>query len=124
MKRKKWLIPVVAIGAMLVLVIAFVGVIAVNGLTVSQGRYLQAKNDTPMLIHGSSPTKLSYKTDRPLFDNLDTGDEILVIHGPVAESYPGQTRAWAVFKLRDGTIDDIPQGVIEQLIQLEWIDAE
>lgn len=88
MKKKKWLIPVVIIMAILVLVIASIGVIAVKGWSISTGRYLEAKNETGMLILDNSPITMSDRRDCDFFDNLDTGDKILVIHDGIAESYP------------------------------------
>jgi uncharacterized integral membrane protein len=53
MKKKVWLIPVVAIA----LLVALLVIIVANGLTVSTGRYLQAKDGTAMLIYGNTPIK-------------------------------------------------------------------
>ena len=57
-----------------------------------------------------------------MFYNLDVGDRILVIHTGIEESYPGQTTARPVFKLSSGDASDIPDVVIDSLIELGWLD--
>ena len=124
MKKKIWLIPVAVIGALLIVIIAFAGIMINKGYGMSQGLYLEGKDGQAMLICENSPIVMSNRTNRELFDDLEVGDEILVIHDGINESYPGSTRAYAVFKLKDGTENDIPQAVVDQLIELGWLDAE
>ena len=124
MKNKKWLIPVIVISLVLVLLIGSVGFLAIKGYGISQGRYLESKNGQPILILDNSPMTMSNRTEKDLFDNYDVGDKILVIHDGIAESYPGKTGVYAVFKLSDGTTGDIPQEVVNQLIELGWLETE
>ncbi len=56
-----------------------------------------------------------------MFSKLSDGDKILVVHGSTAESYPARTGAYAVFKLSDGTIDDVPAEVRTELEELGWL---
>lgn len=124
MKKKKWLIPIVAFALIVVLLFAFIIVVTNKGYGISQGRYLEAKDGQAMLILDNSPIEMSNRTDKKLYDKLDIGDEILVVHDGIAESYPGKTGVYAVFKLRDGTTGDIPQNVVIQLIELGWLESE
>ncbi len=123
MKKKLWRIPLMILGVLLALVIVFVVVLQIQGRIIQHGRYLETKNGGAMFIDNNSPTALSNPTNRDIFKGLTTGDEILLLRSNVTlESYPGQTSAYWAIKLRDGTRDDIPAGVIEQLIQLQWIE--
>jgi len=124
MKKKKWLIPIVAFALIIVLFFVFVVVMTNKGYGISQGRYLEAKDGQAMLILDNSPIEMSNRTDKKLYDKLDIGDEILVVHDGIAESYPGKTCVYAVFKLKDGTIDDISQNVIDSLVELGWLQSD
>ena len=121
---KKWLrIPLMILGALLALVVVFVVVLQIQGRIIQRGRYLETANGGAMFIDNNSPIHLSNPTGKDVFKGLTSGDEILLLRSNVTlESWPGQTSAYAVIKLRDGTRDDIPAGVIEQLIQLQWIE--
>ena len=77
-----------------------------------------------MLILDNSPIEMANRTDKELFNKLVNGDEILVVHDGIAESYPGKTGVYAVFKLKDGTIDDISQNVIDSLVELGWLQSD
>lgn len=123
MKKKIWLIPVAVIGALLIVFIAFAGIMINKGYGMSQGLYLEGKDGQAMLICENSPIVMSNRTNRELFDDLEVGDEILVIHDGINESYPGQTGAYAIIKLSDGDIANIPQIVIDQLVELGWLES-
>lgn len=123
MKKKIWLIPVAVIGALLIVIIAFAGIMINKGYGMSQGLYLEGKDGQAMLICENSPIVMSNRTNRELFDDLEVGDEILVIHDGINESYPGQTGAYAIIKLSDGDIANIPQIVIDQLVELGWLES-
>ena len=121
MKKSKWLIPVIALGVILVLMVACFIYMAVQGLGFSTGRYLEADNGSKMVVVDNSPKVMLNRTNRDIFKNLETGDKILVIHGAIAESYPAQTGVYAIFKLDGGSISDIPQAVIDSLTELGWL---
>lgn len=113
---KKW-------HSVLIVLVCILAIVAITlsllpGLTV--GRCLTADNGSVMLIDGNSPIVLSGKDF--LFRNLNTGDQILVVHDGVAESFPAQTRAYLVIRLSDGTEADIPAEVVSQLTELGWIE--
>lgn len=121
MKKTKWLIPVIAFGVILVIMVACFVYMAVQGLGFSTGRYLEADNGSKMVVVDNSPNVMLNRTNRDIFKNLATGDKILVIHGATAESYPAQTGVYAIFKLGGGSIRDIPQTIIDSLTELGWL---
>jgi len=122
-KKKKWLIPVGIISAILVLIIICVGVFISKGFGVSEGIYLETKDGSAIMVCKRTPIAMSNRTNLDLFDNLEIGDKILVIHDGIAESYPARTGAYAVFKRNDGVTGAIPPSVIEEMIELGWIDS-
>ncbi len=127
-KKRKWVLPVVIAASIIVLLLLLfvVGSIVMvkKGLGVSTGRYLAAKSGTSMVVLDNSPVVMSNQTKRDLFKNLESGDEILIVHGGIKESYPGGTGVTAVFKLEDGSIEDIPEKVISDLTAMGWLEPE
>lgn len=123
MKKKKWLFPIETIIAILVLVTICLGEFISSGFGVSEGIYLESKDGSSIIVCKRTPIVMSNRTNRDLFDNLEIGDKILIIHDGIAESYPARTGAYAVFKRSDGITGAIPPSVIEELIELGWIDS-
>ena len=122
---KKWLkIPLGICGAIIIFLIVSIYILLNKGYGMSVGRYLESQNGTPILIRENSPITMHNRTDLDLVSNLDVGDKILVVHTGIAESYPAQTGVYAVFKIKDGTTEDIPQDVINALIKLGWLESE
>ena len=70
MKKKKWLIPVVAIVFVFALFFALIILMINKGYGISKGRYLEAKNGQTMLILDNSPINMSNRTGKDLFDNI------------------------------------------------------
>ena len=122
MKRKKWLIPILIIVAILLVCVLMVGTLISKGYGASTGLYLESKDGAAILICNNSPIVMASNHNGDMFYNLDVGDRIFVIHTGIEESYPGQTTARAVFKLSSGNADDIPDAVIDSLIELGWLD--
>lgn len=123
MKKKKWLISLSIIVAVLILVTASAGILIYKGYDVSTGVYLESKDGAAILICEKTPIKMSNRTERELFDSLNIGDKILVFHDGIAESYPARTGAYAVFKINNGTTGAIPPSVVDELIELGWIET-
>lgn len=121
MKNKKCIISVTIIGVVVVLLIT-IGLLLVKGIGVSIGRYLETKDGTALLVLDNSPIRMSNRTNSGLFDNLDSGAKILVIHDGIEESYPGKTGVYAVCKLSEGMLSDIPQTVVDGLTELGWLE--
>lgn len=122
MKAKR-IVTLVCILLCLIMTFAvFSGCMNSLSLSNSTGLYLKTDNGTHMLISDNSPICLSNRTgDEHAFDNLTDGDEILVIHDGIAESYPAQTGAYFIKKTGDGEFADIPGEVISQLTELGWL---
>lgn len=122
MKKRLWRIPVIVLAVIVFLAVLCIGILWYNGLTLSTGRYLEAKNGQDIFVLHNSPVVMSNNADRDIFKNFETGDKILVAHFCVAESYPGQTGVKFAFRLEKGTIEDVPETVVETLKRLEWLE--
>lgn len=112
------------IGAIIIFLVISIYILLNKGYGISVGRYLEVKDGKAMLIRENSPISMHNRTKRDLVRSLDTGDKILVIHTGIAESYPAQTGVYAVLKISNGTINDIPQKVLNELIKLGWIELQ
>ena len=123
MKNKKWLIPIGIVCLIIIIFIIIINVVISKGIGISVGRYLEVKNNTVMLIKKQSPIQMTNRTEKGLYNNLDVGDKILVIHSGIEESYPARTGVYAVLKIGEGTIDDISEKVVDELTKLGWLDV-
>lgn len=124
-QRKKWIIPVSIITILLLLGAGVLWYVYEHSMGFTVGRCLVADNGSYLLIDGNDPIVMSNRRDKDgLFDSLETGDEILVLHDGIAESYPGQTGAYWCKKLSDGSKADLPESVIKELTEMGWLHNE
>lgn len=124
-KKKKWLLPVAVAGSVIVLLAVtyfiLLVVMAKKEIGYSTGRYMEGNDGVHMAEYDGCATVLSNRTDKDLFKNLDTGDEILFFHGGVQESYPAKTGVYAVVKLKDGGVEDISEKTLHDMAGLGWL---
>ncbi len=107
-----------------VVVIGF-GVITIKGYGVTEGRCMITAMGSYMLIdENNSPIVMNNRSEKDLFAGLSSGDEILVIHDEIQESYPAGTGVYYCKKLSDGEPEDIPTSVIESLTEMGWLKKE
>ena len=129
MKRKIWIIVTVCLAVVLVAAACLIGWGTRQGLSISLGQYADSASGDVMYTDGSfleDNFEVSFETvtghmvlldgapvcmsgREKIFCNLTTGDRMLVIHGPVAESYPGQARAYMCIRYANGTEDDLEE---------------
>ncbi len=120
--KKKLLTTIVSLLSSLILVLlAIIVIITVNGYGISKGRcYISNNGSYLIIINEKSPIVMSDTNDKDLFKSISSGDEILVIHDGINETYPGFTGAYLCFKLDEGEEDDLPYDVIRQLKEIGW----
>ncbi len=121
MAKKKRLVPIIAVISISVLFVIGFFLFGIRGYGCSVGRYLEASDGSSMVVVDNEPVQMSNQTNWKLFDGLDTGDKIWVVHDGMENYYPGRTGVYAILKLSDGNIDDIPQTVVNQLAELGWL---
>ena len=118
--KKPIIIPLCIVLALFLIIVGGLAYMSVKSLDFSVGRVLSA-NNSMMLVLDNSPIQMSNRTDnKNLYAKLSDGDKVLVMHDGIAESYPGKTGVYGIFKLEDGSITDIPDGIIESLTELGW----
>ena len=121
-KRRTVLFAVTGLLVLLILAgIVLIGVFAARDWSVTVGRYLQCESGIAMLIDDGTPITMSDRGGGDLFVGLSTGDEILVVHGGIMESYPAQTGVYLVIRLGGGSMADIPQALIESLTEFGFL---
>ena len=114
MKTRKGILTVCVIAGVILFCVAALlttaGIMQAKGYGISAGRlyltdfgaYLIDENGGAMVLGDRSGSK-------QLFDGLNTGDLILVVHDGIEESYPARTGAYHVFRLRRGDATDLPK---------------
>jgi len=122
--KKRILIPICIFLALVLLIGGGIVYMNANSLGLSTGRVLISSHGSCMLIRDNSPINMGNpKNKSGLFNGLENGDEVLVLHNGINETYPGKTGAYAIFKLKDGDIDDIAADVLTSLTELGWWDG-
>ena len=123
--KKKWLIPIVIIAVLLLLGGAAVFYMASHSMSFSSGRCIVASNGSYMILLDNSPVTMSNCSgNEDLFSDIKTGDEILILHDGIQETYPGGTGVYYCKRLNEGTIEDIPDDIIESLSPMGWIPVD
>lgn len=121
--KKKLLIAAVAV---LVLAAAVMGMLwhaADRGYGSSVGRCMVTRSGEYLLIDDSGPITMSDRAEgKDLFEGLQTGDKILIIHDGICESYPAQTGVYNCTLLEKGSLEDIPARILMDLGALGWIE--
>lgn len=112
-------------GCLLVLVAAGFVWLSRIGINLSEGICIAAENGSHLVVLDGSPIVMRARWgDGDIFDDLETGDRIFIVHDGIAESYPGRTGVYGFIKLGEGYEEDIPTDMIEQLKELGWIVNE
>ena len=112
---------IICILAIVIIGIALLMFISSRSMCFSRGRCLITKNNEYMLVLDNSPycMNTNYKN---MFKGLENGDEILVLHGFLFQTYPGETGVYFVRRTADGDITDISDDVLTELAQMGWIE--
>ena len=118
MKKK---IAVIAL-CVLAAIIACVIFMLVNGIGISSGTCIKADNGRYLVVIDNSPIAMSQLGgDRNIFENLETGDKLLVIHhSGILETFPGKMGVYFLIKLDGG--HPVPDEAINQLRELGWMN--
>lgn len=97
------------------------GLLSSRGLAFSLGRCI-VMDDTCMLILGNTPVQLNNRTGSSgAFATLATGDQLLILHDGIQETWPARTSVYFCLALDSGSMDDIPQSVVDSLVESGWL---
>lgn len=123
--KKKWLIAVIFIAVILLVLGSVWGYLSANSVSFSTGRCLVASNGAYLILIDSGPVVMNNCTDNAeLFADIRTGDEIRILHDGIQETYPGGTGVYSCKVLSEGSIDDIPEEIIESLSVMGWLATD
>ena len=123
--KKKILIPIAILVAILILAACILGFMMGRSLGFSTGRCIVTSSGSYLILMDNSPVSMSNSSgNADLFADLQTGDEILILHDGIQETYPGRTGVYFCKKLSSGTIADIPIDIIETLSPMGWIPVD
>lgn len=123
--KKKIIIPFAILAAILILAGCVIGYMATHSMSFSTGRCIVTSNGSYLILLDGSPVNMSNRSGSDdLFADLQTGDEILILHDGIQETYPGGTGVYFCRKQSSGTITDIPTDIIESLSPMGWIPVD
>ena len=99
-------------------------IITYPGYVSCSGKYLQAKNNTHILV-GQRGYRIMIPQNESLFEDISDGDSIWIkTKGSFLDSKNGENIAtYSCTKIFDGNYDDISELVIEELIELNYLDS-
>ena len=120
--KNKQIVIVIAIVFSLGLI---VGVTSLSGESkaFSVGKVIEYKDDTVIFSDNNTPVLVFDKTkDGGLFSALTDGDEVLLLHDGLEETYPARTGGYFVLRLKNGQRSDLPENFIEALGELGYLD--
>ena len=107
MKKKKWILPVSIVGGLVLLCILLLVValcmIVIKGYGMSTGRLYFAENGTYLIDDRDMAMLVSDQIKKgTLFHGYDNGDEVLIIHDGVEETYPARTGGYHIIRTSKG----------------------
>lgn len=127
--KKKLILVVCIIFSVFLLLVATVfvglGIALYNGYSFTEGRVLVADNGSYMIIdENGSPIVISNQSkNEDIFADLTNGDEILIVHDGIQESYPAGTGVYFCIKLADGKYEDLSEQTLLSLMEMGWIST-
>ena len=114
--NRKRLIPL-SVALIVLMAVAFIP----GGMGFKTARVIKTDSDTQMIFMDNSPVVIRDETPRKnAFKKYTTGDKIMVITGPVAESFPGGAAMHWCVKLDGGHYTDIPADLLETLYEMGY----
>ena len=121
MKKRIWIVISVFI---LFFVLIFLCVRASLRYGYIEGRVLIADNGAYFIVlDDHSPIRMTdCSWSGGLFEDVQTGDRVAVIHGRIQESYPGRADVYYIRHLEKGTVEDIYPDVIQTLKELGFFE--
>ena len=119
--KRKWIAAMCALVGIAAAAFLLLWLLSARSFSFSQGVCLFTQNGSCLLIVDESPIVLHNCSNREdLFDDLQTGDTVLVLHDGIQETYPAGTGAYRLWKRADGDISAISEDVLTTLGELGW----
>ena len=86
----------------------------------SEGNIVFATSGEAILVNDSATIMSDASKDKKLFENVENGDKVLVVHGITMTTYPGQSSAYYLVKLPGDSEPD--EYTISSLRDMGWIE--
>lgn len=85
-----------------------------------EGRLLKSVSGSHYIVanNGGAISMGNETGDEGIFDELLSGDLIRVTYDQIQESYPGGTTIYNLKLVEEGTVENLPQDEIDQLIEM------
>ncbi|MGM9641395.1 MAG: hypothetical protein ACI3V3_08525 [Faecousia sp.] len=110
------------IPAILLLAITATGLWFFRGKNITTGTCVVTGNGGYLIVDGNTPVVMSNRTGREdPFEELETGDSILIVHDGIRESWPAQTDVYLCLRTGDGSLSQIPTEVVDDLKSMGWM---
>lgn len=119
--KRYWHIGICSLLILLLAAALILGVLTGLGLRFSSGYCVITDNGACMIVLEGTPVELIRPGGN--FRNLSTGDRLLILHDGILETYPARTAAYLCLRVGSGSIQNIPQSVIDGLTELGWLTA-
>lgn len=94
--------------------------LASTNQTIMVGRCLLATNGKYLIINENGNPIVMGNEREDLFDDLQSGDKILMVCGVTLTSYPGETAVTKCWLIGAGSITDIPNAALSELRSMGW----
>lgn len=117
--KRFWHIGICSLLILLLAAALTLGILTGLGLRFSSGYCVITDSGACMIVLEGTPVELTRHGGS--FRNLSTGDRLLVLHGGIQETFPAQTAAYLFLRTGSGSIQNIPQSVIDGLTELGWL---
>ncbi len=115
MKKRKWFkVMGIVVGILLfcaVGVVALGAILSLKGYGISTGRFYTNDFGIYLVDEGEAMLMSDQSKKQNVFENLSVGDLLLVVHDGVNETYPAQTGAYRIFRLKKGDASDLPENL-------------
>lgn len=106
--------------SIIIIVIVLLASLFFSGNDITVARCIITENGELFMVDGERPVILNGCSKK----DYKTGDKLFIIHSTAyAESYPEQTAAKLVFKISDGTEQDVNQKALDILKELNYFDS-
>lgn len=86
----------------------------------STGHIVFATSGEAILVNNEPTVMRDASKDKHLFDGIENGDRVLIVHGLVMTTYPAQSSAYFLLKLPDS--ESINEDTLLRLEEMGWIE--
>ena len=102
MKRRKWILVICIAMGIIALLMGTAAVTSMMGYGVSVGKLYFTESSTYLIDGTTSIIVSDQRRKSDLFDGYANGDEIILVHDGVEETFPARTGGFLAFRISKG----------------------